>query len=411
MSNFQNLVCFNNDFDKNNLYYFDFNDNTWLQCKPIGKLPYNLCKYKFENSDSTFITCNDSYRLTNNLDNILSNNEMYKEKEWRDNIVKNNEEIDLYSDGEWHKMIVAWIKADIIPDVLHLKKRRNKSNLCGYFYKESKNLAKSCTHTPAITEEELQKEKEIDEKAIKYREEKHKKFDEIEKSLIMYKIKEEYYPRYSSTIKDFFFYDTLPYYQTLKLNNDKKLIPKEEFKGPVKYEDYLTYDNPTKCMALLAFHLNKKTADIVSIEDEYDIKNSCIALKKNYDAFCNIKIYNATYAKLKSDNVNIDFDIIDSSDDNKIFGFKDINEANPIFNSVLTDNLFIETDGDKVKFDGILMDPISRLIIKCCQNFTVIHFPSKNFVLLHNTFIWCSMTFNYERLEETTNSSYRLKRF
>ena len=162
MSGFEPLVKFNDNFDDNDLYYFDFSDNTWVKCEPIEKLPYNLCKYQIKNSDHTFITCTDSYRLIDNLDDALSNDEMYKEKEWRDTIVK-KEELDLYAKGEWHKMVVAWKKADIIPDVLHLQRRRNASNLCGYFYKESKSLAKSCSKTPVITEEQLQKEKERDE--------------------------------------------------------------------------------------------------------------------------------------------------------------------------------------------------------------------------------------------------------
>ena len=133
MSSFENLVNFKNNANKNNLYYFDYCDNQWIECTSIGTLPYNLCKYQVKNSDHTFITCIDSYRLTNNLNDVSSNDDMYKEKEWRENVVKDQEEVDLYAKGEWHKMIVAWIKADIIPDVLHLKKRRNESDLCGYF--------------------------------------------------------------------------------------------------------------------------------------------------------------------------------------------------------------------------------------------------------------------------------------
>ncbi len=79
-------------------------------------------------------------------------------------------------------MKVAWVKADIIPDVLHLKKRRMESELCGYYYKESKILAKSQTKTPVITDEQLKEEKEQDERAIKYRQEIHNKHNEIEKS-------------------------------------------------------------------------------------------------------------------------------------------------------------------------------------------------------------------------------------
>ena len=416
MSQFEHLVNFKKKINKNNLYYFDFSNNTWMECKQIAQLPYNLCKYQVVNSDNIFITCDDSYRLTENLENVSSNEEMHREKEWRDNIVKAREEVDLYAKDEWHKMVVAWVKADIIPDVLHLRKRRNESDLCGYYYKESKSLAKSQTKTPIISEEQLQKEKEQDERALKYRQERHNKIDEIEKSLKLFRIKDEYHRCYAPRIKELFFYDTLPYYQSLKLNNDKKLILKEEWSPNAKitYEEYLESSNLKKGFAKLALNtcFEERTADMVSIEDEYtDIKNCSQPLKTDYDAYYNIKIYNATYAKLKIDRVEIDSDVVDSTDDKKILGFKDITETNPIFNSTLSNTLWIHTDGDKITFDGILMDSIPRYITKCAQKFSVIHFPSKSFVLLANTFCYFTMTFDYERIEETPHiSSYKLDR-
>lgn len=404
----------NNIDNQNNLYYFDFKYDKWEKCFKIKSYPYYLNEYKFENSNETFITCNDSYRLTENLEYVLSNEEMYKEKEWRDKVVKDNEELDMYSDGEWHKMKVGWIKNDIIRDVLHLiPRRRNSDNdkLCCYFYKESKKLAKSCTQTPIISIEQLKEEKEQDERAKKYREYRNSKIKEIEKSLKLFKIKDEYHSLYAPSIKEKFFYDTLPYYQSLKLNNDKKLLSKEDFLSNAKitYEEYLLCDNHTKLLGKLVKDNNNKTADMVSIEDEYtDIKKCYQPLKTDYDAYCNIKIYNATYANLKCDYKKIDCDIIDSIDDKKIFGFKDITEKNPIFNSTLSNTIAIETDGDKITFDGILMDIIPRHILKCAQLFTVIHFPSKNFVLLANTFCSSTMQYPYERIEETINPSYKL---
>jgi len=398
----------------NDLYYFDFDSEKWMKCYYVDSYPYNLNKYRLEDSDKTFITCADSYRLAENKNDFPSNEEMNREKEWRNEIASDNKELDLYQNGEWHKMKVAWVKADIIPGVLHLKKRRMESELCGYYYKESKSLAESQTKTPIITNEQLKEEKEQDERAIKYRQEIHNKHNEIEKSLKLFKIKEEYHRFYAPSIKEYFFYDTLPYYQSLKLNNDKKLIPKEDWipNAKITYEEYLSYDNPKKCLINLAFHINRKTADMVSIEDEFtDIKNCIQPLLIQYDAYCNIKIYNATYATLKCDHHEIDCDIIDSIDDKKIFGFKDITETNPIFNSTLSNTLSIKTDGDKITFDGILMDSIPRYITKCSQKFSVIHFPSKNFVFLANTFCFSSMPFPYERIEETPqNSSYKLEK-
>jgi len=58
---------------------------------------------------------------------------------------------------------------------------------------------------------------------------------------------------------------------------------------------------------------------MVSIEDEYTDINKCShPLKTDYDAYYNIKIYNATYAKLKIDRIEIDSDVVDSTDNKKI---------------------------------------------------------------------------------------------
>ncbi len=402
----------NNIDNQNNLYYFNFKYDKWEKCYKIKSYPYNLNEYKFENSNETFITCDDSYRLTENLEDVLSNEEIYIEKEWRDKVVKAQEEVDLFNKGEWYKMIVAWVKADVIPGVLHLKKRRDDCGMCGYFYKESKRLAKSQTKTPIISIEQLQEEKEHDEKIMKLIQERRDKYKEIEKTLKLYKIKEEFHKIYAPSIKDVFFYDTLPYYQSLKLNNNKKLISKEDWspKATMTYEEYLALSNCEKGFLKLVYEPSKEGNNMVSVEDEYtDIKNCYAPLRKDYDAFYNIQIYNATYAKLKCDYKEIDCDVIDYSiDDKKIFGFFDISEKNPIFNSTLANTIYIDTDGDKITFDGILMDPTPRYILKCAQPFTVNHFPIKGFVLQCNTFCGPTMPFPYERIEETTNSSYKL---
>ena len=403
------LVGFNNNFDDNDLYYFDFNNYTWKGCKPIGKLPYNLWQYQDINSDHKFITCPDSYCLTDNMENVLSNDEMIKEKEWRDSIVKPQEEVDVFIGDEWHQMKVAWVKSDIIPGVLHLKQRRHESDIFAYLYKESKKIAKSQTKTPVISEKQLQEEQEFDERIRKERQERKDAIKEIEKTLKLYKIKDEFHNLYDPIIKKMFFYDTLPYYQSLTLNADKKLIPKEDWssKARITHEEYLALSNREKGMLKLVID----PADMVSMEDEYtDIKNCQAPLTPDYDAFYNIKIYNATYARLKCDNKEIECDVIESIDDKKIFGFFDITEKNPIFNSALANTMYFETDGDKITFDGILMEYIPRYVIKMAQLFTVNHFPSKGFVIKCNTFMGPTMPYPYERIEETPhNSSYELK--
>ena len=389
----------NNNDSKNDLYYFDFNLDKWRKCYSINSYPYNLYKYEFEDSEETFITCPDSYRLTNNINNIPSNEEMYKEKEWRDAVVKDNEELDMYQKEEWHKMRVGWIKCDVIPDVLHLVPRKRNSennNLCGYYYKETKKIAKSCTHNKVLSIEELNKEKEEEERIKEIREDRKKKISEIESRLKLFKIKNLKY----------YFYDTLPYYHTLKINNDNKLLEKELFIKEEFYENYITENTYKKAIASLAYNCEKNNYDGVSIKDEYEVIDSNVNFK-DYDGFYNIEIHNATYATLKSVNVSIDADIINSSDEKKIFGFNDITENNPLFNTSYS-ILNIKTDGDKITFNGILLSILPRRILVSSQKHIPIHFISKNFILLHNTCFYTSEKISYDRLEETTNESYKL---
>ena len=145
-----------------------------------------------------------------------------------------------------------------------------------------------------------------------------------------------------------------------------------------------TYSNREKGFINLVRQTNRiceeeNTTDMVSVEDEYtDLKKSQIEncnyqyLKCDYDAFYNIKIYNATYATLCCDPRKIDCDIIDTIDGKNIFGLKDITETNPIFNGAIADTIRIETDGDKITFTGLLMDSMPRYILKNSQLLLVI---------------------------------------
>lgn len=390
----------NNNDSKNDLYYFDFNCDKWRRCNTINSLPYNLKKYEFEDSEETFITCADSYRLSRDLDNVPSIQEMYKEKEWRDTVVKDNEELDMYRNEEWHKMKVGWIKCDVIPDVLHLVPRKRNSennNLCGYYYKEGKDLAKSCTYTPIISEEQLKQEKEEKERIELQREYRKKKVIELESRLKLFNIKNT----------DYYFYDILPYYNTLKIKNDNKLLEKEIFNNEEHYQEYISSNNFKKGLFSLAYICEKNNYDAISIKDEYEVIDSNIIFK-DYDGFYNIEIHNATYATLKSRNIDIEAEIIDSSDNKKIFGFKDITENNPFFHAPYS-ILNLKTDGDKITFNGILLNIFPRKVLLSSQNHLPIHFKSKNFLLLHNTCLYNSEKISYDRLEEASNPSYKLK--
>jgi len=275
------------------------------------------------------------------------------------------------------------------------------NNLCCYYYKETTKIAKSCTHTKVLSIEELNKEKEEEERVKEILEDQKKKILEIESRLKLFKIKNiEYY-----------FYDILPYYHTLKINNDNKLLEKELFVKEEFYEDYITKNTYKKAITSLAYNCEKNNYDAISVKDEYEVIDSKVNFK-DYDGFYNIKIHNATYATLESVNVSIDADIrwqdtINSSDEKKIFGFNDITENNPLFNAPYS-ILNIKTDGDKITFNGILLNMLPRRILLSSQKHLPIHFISKNFILLHNTCFYTSEKISYDRLEETTNESYKL---
>ena len=390
----------NNIINENNLYYFDFEINKWCKCYQMNSHPYNLYEFKLEDNDKTIMTCQDSYRIIDNLENAPSNEEMYQEKEWRDQIAEKNIELDLYQKGEWHKMKVAWIKNELINDVLHLVPRRrnlNNNHLCCYIYKEDKNIAKSCTHTRIITEEELNKEKEMDTHIKNKIEHEKCQALEIQKLLKLYKVKESYYH----------FYDILPYYQKLKTCIHDKLMEKELFKNDETYQKYILGKNYEKCLTYLVFHSLKNNIDVASIFDEYTVDDSYVKLDK-YDGFYNITIHNATYAKLISQGIEIEADIIsDVNENKKIFGFNDIHEQNPLFASSLA-ILRIHTDGDKITFNGIVINSFPRKIILYSQYHTYTHFTSKKFILMDSNGLYSSQKINYDMLEETTNKYYKL---
>ena len=180
---------------------------------------------------------------------------------------------------------------------------------------------------------------------------------------------------------------------SLRLDDEQKVISKEDWNPQAKhtYEEYLAYSNRQKGFVNLVRHINRicseeNTTDMVSVEDEYTdlkkvkLKIVIINILNAIMMLYNIKIYNATYATLCCDYKKIDCDIIDTIDDKKIFGLKDITEKNPIFNGAIADTIYIKTDGDKITFTGLLMDSHAKIHIKKFTTFYSDHFPSKGFV-------------------------------
>ena len=206
------------------LYYYMFDTCSWVKVTPLDRLPYNLCSYRIEEKDDTqvVVTCRDSYRLSNVIPENTDHEEMLRQKKWRDKLVGKGKEFDfLTSNNQWKKGVVCWIKADIIPDVLHIGNRNNPcisfgNDVNGYYYKESNRFAKSCTHTRIITQEELDEEKRqrdlLKQKII----EEDNMVTQLKKSLKMYVIKKYKSAAYGSMCGRVGFIDTLPYYNNLK---------------------------------------------------------------------------------------------------------------------------------------------------------------------------------------------------
>jgi len=225
----------------------------------------------------------------------------------------------MYKNDEWHKMKVGWTKSDIISGVLRLAQRNvNPSimdSLSCYLYKDSKLIAKSSTYTRVIPKVDLDKEKELIEETRRKFEEKQKQIEQIKSTLKLYKY------------DNLYMYDILPYYQSLRLKEieDGELMNKEIFDTEEHYNNYINSNKYKQCCTYYFFNsIRENKYDMISTQEEYIITNSTTELK-NYDAFYNIKIYNATYAKLVSSyNIELDADIIDNT--NKVFGFNDLNK-------------------------------------------------------------------------------------
>lgn len=128
-------------------------------------------------------------------------------------------------------------------------------------------------------------------------------------------------------------------------------------------------------------HLVKFNFDVVFGENKSiidSINGFKIGCDIQYDAISDIKIYSATYAKLKCNDKFIEMDKIGD-----IFTFSDITIKNPLFISHSGFTPIICTDGTLVTYNGIYMNQSSIRIIygfekPCAQSW----FDSKNIVLL-----------------------------
>lgn len=123
-----------------------YNGHGWIDVKAMDYLPYGLITYKFDESNNCIVTCEDSYRLSNNHENIPPSTYMGNEMIWRDNIVTPNVDIEfINSDDEIIKAKVISCKSDVIPGVILIGAREH-SHSYDYYYKDSMRIFKTGTY-------------------------------------------------------------------------------------------------------------------------------------------------------------------------------------------------------------------------------------------------------------------------
>jgi hypothetical protein len=285
--------------------FYIFDDNVWKKCKNVDRLPYDLTIFQLEDG-MEIPTCKDSFRILSEEDynnkNIPSQKELQEEIEWRSQIVE-QDEIDFLLNKDWVKAYVSWKKSDIIPNVWNIYHRKS-TDWIGYFYYESKRIAKSSTHTPKISVEELLKEKEEKECIEKEKKENEEKYASILNSLRTFKPKdsklkclfEEYKPKYM-----------LDYY--LKLNI-RDTLPDEEIKNKMfeekliendskKFGKYTQFDKTYLSMIILGCD-----GCVSKIEDKikyFDLKNKYYFRSQKFDSYYDI--YVQLYDLVESDKV------------------------------------------------------------------------------------------------------------
>lgn len=420
----RHAVYFNNpksQFPKT-LYYYDFDTESWIRCYPHSRLPYNLYCFTLDGfpDDKVVVTCKNSYRLSETIPIFENINKefMKNEKKWRDELVVDGAEFDFNSHSNyWAKGVVCWTKSDIIPGVIVGGQLTHPNiNGFGHIYKEDKKLAKSCTHTSFLTQDEINKQIELERIHNEY----NKKLkDNVKKYTLKVgmKVPKEY--RACAYTSGGFcgrmgFIDPLPFYQTLKrhpteitLDNIKLLVGKEE-------ADNINIDNKFE-LCIIANNLLddsytnvKETADVVFTSHEQSFNNKIVKFNKGANAFCDIIVYNATYAYLwcgDGDPLNpndpsiinynrrLNMELINDG----VYSFSDITYENPLFGDASP--LYIISDGTTITYKSILinykhMDFIHRL----GNSYYISHFPKLGRILLNGLAWQPSMSFAYDEL-------------
>lgn len=386
--------------NQSNKWFYDFETSQWIRCVPVERLPYNLCSYRLDGEDKCIVTSEDSYRLIDDLANAPEVQWLEEERAWRDELVCTEfAELDFIktsvclfkpslnsnpAQAEAIKAQVSRKKSDIVPNVLVISPRKQFHQLFGYYYYESTQLAKSSTLTPVLTQEDLDKEKDIEAKAIEMLRKHKEELENLKTKLInsnsykCYKKYQKFANQGISVSGKCGFFDITEYYQSLKFYPQS--ITQELINEYCKDNNEKTPQ--VDCLALFGCVLfnSKYEYDVFYDSESKQIEKDSFVLEYG-DAYANIKVFGGTWGKIKisfqGELLEIPMDLVDD-----YLTFSDITLQNPIFKSVSGGEIKIFTDGCKYIADRIIIDnPARRLMNLLGNTFAVTKFPSKNLCL------------------------------
>ena len=389
----ENLVKFITDVPDDLFYIFDFSINEWIEAKITNQYPYNLFKFVLANGKDE-INCVNSYRITKNLDTVPNNEEMHNLRIAHKNLLTDKiifsksdnisnkvfmKEDDMYFTCKIH------IKCDIIPGVICAFNE--------YHYYEDTFFEVN------VPEDIKEKNLKIITDICKKYDEKKRKENEIIQELPVIK---ESKNKYVGKIRDI-----RPYWKTLKFLSDEEITYNNLLKtsNPIKvneneYNDFCKENIINKALTAIIANDNKIDWAYTSHNENID-KN--LFVLENFDGFFDIKIFGATYAFLKTyyQEHKMELEKIDD-----YFTFVDITQDNPLFlphkvGSQSKSEVHIYTDGEKISYNGIIINQFSKPIVKNCnENFIAGLFPSKKQIfLLGHFFLSSSSTIYNEDFE------------
>jgi len=172
---------------------------------------------------------------------------------------------------------------------------------------------------------------------------------------------------------------------------------------PENYEEIILKNKfKNKDVGYLATKLdNLKNYDVIFSSEENTIKNNYFCINKA-DAYCDIKIYGATYAKIVLSNFQ---EIpMDYNKEGEYFTFNDITIENPLFPSIedYDGEAKIYTNGKKYNLKKIYVNTATfTCYSKLTNSYCLTWFPSKNLVMCNGFSTQPSFICNIDEMIQT----------